>query len=135
MAYRLQQLAVGNFILEFSSSSSGSTALDETLLKVTEKIRTDEFGQHHVLSVTGFKKTQWGFTEADKTISTQDDALKFSPMSHDEAMAWIERNELPAKFASALQSAKESVAKAEMRCERLNMLFGAAPAAIEGATA
>lgn len=134
MAFRLQQLAVGNYILEYAAPSHGRNDLTEILCRVEGKVPVDEFGQHHVLKMFCCTKSTYGGapTFSEKTVETTDDKVKFAPLSQEEAMAWIERNKFAEEITKGIATADKALRDINLKAEQLNMIAGTAQQALEG---
>lgn len=137
MTYRIAQLAVGNYFVEYSAPAHGRTDLTETLFRVEDRITVDDEEQHFILKVFGATKSVYGGAPSfsSKSIDTENDKVKFAPLSQDEALLWIERNDMVKSIDSALKQAKENLAKAELLVININALGGSVQPAISGEAA
>jgi hypothetical protein len=126
MSYRIQQLAVGNFFLQYVSTGS-TNKLREILHKVTAIVPTDDEGARTVIKTVSITLSDYGGapTFGEAAFGSEQVDLQFAPISGDEAFHWIGRNKVDALIEKSEADTRREHQNAMMRMKLLNEHFSA----------
>lgn len=125
MSYRLNQLAVGNFFLHFTTSH-GNAEVQETLYKVIERIQIDEVCEQFTLRCLGYIKESYNqnFRAQDHVFTTDQNNLKFAPITVEAAIDWLDSRKVAETIRMEMEKAKQVYNEAEKKAVQFAEHFG-----------